>query len=173
MSPGELAHQALKEKLHSQLEQIQDLASVPASFSRRPRLQAAVSKHGNQLFALPATYMNQSGQAVAKVLRYYDEPKQVLAHKQLIVVHDDLDLELGSFKLQFGVGPRQHNGLLSIYQVLDSDQFWHLRLGIDSRQGERRMPPAKYVLEKWSKDDLIKLTGCFAPAVVQLLKSVT
>jgi len=70
------------------------------------------------------------------------------------VVHDDLDLALGTFKLQKAVGPKEHNGLQSIYQHLGSKDFWHLRLGIDSRAGLRTTSPADYVLQAMSPAEL-------------------
>lgn len=97
----------------------------------------------------PLTYMNLSGQAVASVLG----AKEKLKIEQIYVIHDDLDLELGRFKLQFGTGPKQHRGLISIYQTLKTDQFWHMRVGIDSRQGKRQLPAEKYVLSTFSQKE--------------------
>lgn len=94
----------------------------------------------------PQTYMNASGQAVKRaVIKHAD-----LELDDLYVIHDDLDLELGHFKIQLGVGPKQHNGLLSIYEALDSQNFWHVRVGVDNRQGDRSLPPDKYVLSSFT-----------------------
>ncbi|MBU0576049.1 hypothetical protein KJ654_00095, partial [Patescibacteria group bacterium] len=61
--------------------------------------------------------------------------------------------EIGNFKFQFGRGPKQHNGLTSIYQHWGTDQFWHVRLGVDGRRGDRTIPPDKYVLGSFMPDE--------------------
>lgn len=73
----------------------------------------------------PSTFMNKSGVAVKKL--------QVRNLQDLYVVHDDLDIELGKFKISFGKGPKVHNGLNSIYEQLGTKDFWHVRIGIDNR----------------------------------------
>jgi PTH1 family peptidyl-tRNA hydrolase len=97
----------------------------------------------------PQTYMNDSGTAVRQILNYYARFKQQprLALEQLYVAHDDLDIPLGGYKIQFGKGPKVHNGLLSVYRHLGSDQFWHVRLGVDNRAGDRSLPGHVYVLQ--------------------------
>jgi peptidyl-tRNA hydrolase, PTH1 family len=97
----------------------------------------------------PQTFMNKSG----LVLAYVKKKHPQLTGENLFVIHDDLDLEVGSFKLQFGKGPKQHNGLTSIYQHLGTDQFWHVRIGIDGRQGDRTIASDKYVLSSFSPDE--------------------
>ncbi len=96
----------------------------------------------------PQTYMNKSGEAVAQVIKKHATPLD-----EVWVIHDDLDLELGAYKIQFGTGPKVHNGLLSIYQCLGSDQFWHVRIGVDGRGGERRISGSDYVLGKFLKEE--------------------
>ena len=103
-------------------------------------------------------YMNNSGATLRAFLDYFfnttDEEDEA---DHLIVAHDDLDLELGQFKLQKGKGPKIHNGLNSIYQHLGYKNFWHLRLGIDSRNGDRSIESSNYVLMKMSTADQAKL----------------
>lgn len=103
-------------------------------------------------------FMNNSGQSLRAFLDYfYPEILEEDEGNHLIVAHDDLDLELGEFKLQKGKGPKVHNGLTSIYQQLGHKNFWHLRLGIDSRNGERNIPPSDYVLMKMAQAEQAKL----------------
>lgn len=97
----------------------------------------------------PQTFMNKSGEAMGYVHRQHPE----LELTDVYVAHDDLDLELGNFKLQWGVGPKQHHGLLSIYQQLKTTEFWHVRVGVDGRQGSRQLPPDKYVLSRFHHDE--------------------
>ena len=73
----------------------------------------------------PQKFMNRSGVAVKNL--------RVRNLQDLFVVHDDLDIELGKFKISFGKGPKVHNGLRSIYEQLGTKDFWHVRIGIDNR----------------------------------------
>ena len=74
---------------------------------------------------LPATYMNESGRAVAALASFYKiEPQEIL------VVHDELDLPPGTVRLKRGGGTSGHNGLNDIAEHLGSNDFWRLRIGI-------------------------------------------
>ncbi len=106
----------------------------------------------------PQTFMNESGVAVRSLLDYFY--KGVLEEDEgnhLIVAHDDLDLPLGTFKLQKGKGPKTHNGLLSLYQHLGHKNFWHLRLGVDGRGSDRSLPSRDYLLKPYSATELEQL----------------
>jgi|SRR5208282_2779951 len=74
---------------------------------------------------LPATYMNESGRAVASLAAFYK-----ITPREILVVHDELDLPPGAVKLKSGGGVAGHNGLKDIAERLGSNEFWRLRLGI-------------------------------------------
>ena len=94
----------------------------------------------------PATFMNESGQAVASLADYYRiEPSEIL------VVHDDLDLPVGQAKLKFGGGHGGHNGLRDIHARLGSSDYWRLRLGIGHPGVKSEV--VDYVLRVPSKED--------------------
>ena len=97
----------------------------------------------------PQTFMNNSGSVVSKIRKKYPQ----VDLKDWYVIHDDLDLELGKYKIEFEHGPKQHNGLDSIYEQLGSKQFWHVRLGIDNRQGIRVGEPSEYVLQPFPPEE--------------------
>ena len=80
------------------------------------------------VLAKPQTFMNKSGIAVKKLTKHYSLPPNAL-----YVIHDDLDIELGKYKISLGKGPKVHNGLRSIYEQLGTKDFWHVRIGIDNR----------------------------------------
>lgn len=86
---------------------------------------------GEQWLLQPMTYMNRSGQAVAALARFYK-----IAAEEILVVHDDLDLEPGSIRIKQGGGNGGHNGLKDIQAHLSVPDFWRLRLGI-GHPGER------------------------------------
>jgi len=79
----------------------------------------------NAFFAKPTTFMNRSGQAVGALTRFYK-----IAPEQVLVLHDELDLQPGQVKLKQGGGHAGHNGLRDIQAVLGSANFWRLRIGI-------------------------------------------
>ncbi len=77
------------------------------------------------LLVQPQTYMNLSGRAVSVVIKKYG-----LQPERLVVVHDELDLDLGKARVKFGGGLAGHNGLRSISAELGTREFYRLRLGI-------------------------------------------
>lgn len=95
------------------------------------------------------TFMNQSGDFVKKMVEKYREPTA-----DLYIVHDDLDIKLGEYKIQLGHGPKDHNGLNDIYNKLGSDNFWHVRIGIDNRPLDNRVLGIEYVLQNFSDEEM-------------------
>jgi PTH1 family peptidyl-tRNA hydrolase len=111
--------------------------------SRQRALSATIpTERGPVTLAVPTTYMNESGAALAPLLRRTSLTD--LAH--LVIAHDELDLEPGRLQLKFGGGLAGHNGLRSIAKTLGTNDFSRLRIGIGK-------PPTKeqgadYVLQR-------------------------
>lgn len=106
-----------------------------------------VHVNGRDLWLLkPATFMNRSGQSVAALARFYKIPPE-----QVLVVHDELDLDPGTVRLKQGGGHGGHNGLRDIMAQLGSREFYRLRLGV-GHPGHRDQV-VDYVLNKPSQDD--------------------
>jgi peptidyl-tRNA hydrolase, PTH1 family len=107
--------------------------------------------NGQELWLLkPGTYMNRSGQAVVALALYYK-----LMPTQILVAHDELDLEPGVIKLKLGGGTAGHNGLKDTQAKLSTPEFWRLRIGIGhprNRQLEQEV--ADYVLHRPRQDEL-------------------
>ncbi len=103
------------------------------------------------VLAFPQTFMNESGQAVGLLCRRHnvEDPAQVL------VVHDELDIEVGRLKLKLGGGLAGHNGLKSIRDHLHSDAFGRVRIGVGRPPGQSR--GADYVLKAPSKAERAEL----------------
>ena len=94
----------------------------------------------------PMTFMNRSGASVAPLARFFKiEPKEVL------VIHDELDVQPGLAKLKFGGSSGGHNGLKDIHGLLGTPDFWRLRLGIGHPGVKAEV--VNYVLKKPSVDD--------------------
>lgn len=119
--------------------------------TRDPALVAECRPGGARVaLAFPQTYMNESGRAVAPMVRRYG----IADLSRLVVVHDELDLEPGRLKLKMGGGLAGHNGLRSIKAHLHSDAFARVRIGVGKPPGgaERGAdhvlsPPSKRVRE--------------------------
>ena len=103
----------------------------------------------------PDTFMNLSGKAVARYVDFYK-----VSPEQILVVHDDLDMEPGRVKLVAGGGAGGHNGIRSLVQYLGTKDFPRLKLGI-GRPGKLNlysgMPVEKYVLAPFAPDEKILL----------------
>lgn len=96
------------------------------------------------LLVKPLTYMNASGQAVAQLMRFYK-----VAQEDLLVIHDDLDLDAGKLRLRANGSSGGQNGIKSMIEQLGSPEFARIRVGIGRPPG--RMDPAAYVLQDFSK----------------------
>ena len=106
------------------------------------------------LCAVPLTYMNESGQAVAPLVRRagIDEPTDgAAATSRLVVVHDELDLPSGRVKVKVGGGTAGNNGLKSIHAHLHTGDYLRVRIGIGKPPG--RQPGADYVLKRPGKEE--------------------
>jgi PTH1 family peptidyl-tRNA hydrolase len=73
----------------------------------------------------PNTFMNASGKAVAAIANYYK-----IKPAEILVIHDELDLPVGTSKLKLGGGHGGHNGLRDIHAALGTPDYWRLRVGI-------------------------------------------
>ena len=93
----------------------------------------------------PQTFMNLSGNSVAAVAKFYN-----ITSEEILVAHDELDLDAGDIKLKFGGGHAGHNGLRDIQAKLGTGDYWRLRIGIghprDSQNAHK--PVADWVLER-------------------------
>jgi PTH1 family peptidyl-tRNA hydrolase len=101
---------------------------------------------GRILYAVPMTYMNESGRAVRALLDYFG-----LSPQSILVIHDDIDLPFGRLRLQVGGGSGGNNGVRSIESALGTRDFSRLKIGVGRPPGQ--MDPADYVLRPFSKEE--------------------
>ena len=134
------------------------------------KLKAQSSKLKDIVVLKTNTYMNNSGEIVKKLVAHYK-----IKMPNLWVIHDDLDLQLGSYKIQKGKGPREHKGLLSIENELGTKDFWRVRLGIENREDLRfknydlRTRGEDYVLQDFTEKELEILEKTIDNVVEELL----
>ena len=95
------------------------------------------------VIAKPRTFMNESGRHVGPLAKFYS-----VAPADVIVVHDELDIDFGRIRLKLGGGEGGHNGLRSIANALGTKDFQRVRIGIGRPPG--RKDPATFVLEPFS-----------------------
>ncbi len=113
----------------------------------------SVARDGDRWLLQPMTFMNRSGQSVAALARFYK-----IAVEEMLVVHDELDLEPGEIRLKQGGGNGGHNGLKDIQAALGSPNFWRLRLGIGHpRNLGLRQEVVDFVLARPRQDEAIAI----------------
>jgi peptidyl-tRNA hydrolase, PTH1 family len=93
-------------------------------------------------------FMNESGRMIRSLQ---------IKDYELWLAHDDLDIKLGEYKIQKGVGPKVHGGVNSVENAAGSVDFWRVRIGIDNRT--RPMDGEEYVLQKFTPEELEVLDG--------------
>ena len=99
------------------------------------------------------SFMNDSGIEVKKTISYYKIPLE-----DVLVIHDDFDLELGQFKLQFGRSSAGHKGVQSVIDELGSQSFWRLRIGIGEPED---VDADDYVLSRFPSQEQEVLASIF------------
>ncbi|OFW73764.1 MAG: aminoacyl-tRNA hydrolase [Actinobacteria bacterium RBG_16_68_12] len=96
----------------------------------------------------PETYMNESGRSIAAAARYFK-----VSPEALLVVHDDVDLDVGRLQARLGGGLAGHNGLRSIAQALGTPEFLRLRIGVGRPGRGDPRDVADYVLSPFEPDE--------------------
>lgn len=114
----------------------------------------ALTFHGNingmrAIFALPQTFMNNSGRAVSALMRFYKIPIE-----NLVVIHDDMDLKLGTKREKVGGSSAGHNGIKSIDAAV-GNEYRRIRIGIGHpRDFNNPISPSDWVLAKFDAEQL-------------------
>lgn len=121
----------------------------------------------DRLLVKPQTFMNVSGKSVNRISNFYK-----IKPEDLLVVHDDVDLEFGEIKHQFGRGSAGHNGVQSIIDSVGSDQFGRVRMGI-GRPENKTVEIENWVLQKFTEpsEQVESLIHKAAELVANWLKS--
>ncbi|UOD35178.1 aminoacyl-tRNA hydrolase [Deferribacteraceae bacterium V6Fe1] len=110
---------------------------------------AVADVYGKRVYFLkPQTYMNLSGDSVASLASYFK-----IESENILVVHDDLDMEFGKFKLKLGGSAGGHNGIRSIIACLNTEKFIRGKCGI----GRPNVGGRNYVLGKFTQEEFDKL----------------
>jgi PTH1 family peptidyl-tRNA hydrolase len=120
---------------------------IGASFKvhKRSGAEIATGRLGGRsvVLAKPRTFMNESGRQVGPLAKFYS-----VAPVDVIVIHDELDIDFGRLRLKLGGGEGGHNGLRSVANALGTKDFQRVRIGIGRPPG--RKDPAAFVLENFT-----------------------
>jgi peptidyl-tRNA hydrolase, PTH1 family len=114
----------------------------------------------------PLTYMNESGRSVGAAVRFFKLPAE-----QLLVVHDEVDLDLGRLQARLGGGLAGHNGLRSVAQHVGTPEFARLRIGVGRPERGDSRPVADWVLSPFTDEvDVEALVARAADAVEAVVR---
>ncbi|MDD3711751.1 MAG: aminoacyl-tRNA hydrolase [Patescibacteria group bacterium] len=150
------------------------LAGVDTSWKFNKKFNAFILERGSDILVKPQTFINNSGMTVRAILDYYKLiPKKfgLFTNKNsdlsevLTVVHDDLDIDFGNFKISIGAGSAGHNGVSSIINHLKTKNFKRIRLGINN-EFKANISGENFVLQNFSKNELDELNNIFQKIVI-------
>jgi PTH1 family peptidyl-tRNA hydrolase len=139
------------------------------SWKEKSKWQCNIAEDSEYLYVKPTTYMNNSGESVRKIIDYYKLlPKKLglIAVKNynlsgnLTVVHDEVDLPFGKYKISNNSRSAGHRGVESIIKHLKTKNFRRLRIGVMGEK-PKQMPLKNYVLSHFTKEELNTIDNIF------------
>jgi PTH1 family peptidyl-tRNA hydrolase len=118
---------------------------APFKVHKRSGAEIVTGRLGNRsvVVAKPRTFMNESGRHIGPLAKFYS-----VSPADVIVIHDELDIDFGKIRLKVGGGEGGHNGLRSVVNALGTKDFQRIRIGIGRPPG--RKDPAAFVLENFT-----------------------
>ncbi len=159
------------------LDELRKKWNLP-TFSARKKFIAEISE-GNIIHHLPTTlclltkpqtFMNFSGEAVKKIIDYYK-----LGTENIIVIHDDLDIEIGKWKISYGSSSGGHNGVQNIIDNLGTQNFFRIRIGVEKEGGREKrglISGEKFVLENLTTEELEKIKKLADPIAEKIEEKI-
>jgi len=125
---------------------------ISNNFRSQKKLLAEISKLklGKQSVVLskPTVFMNNSGKSVKKCLDFLK-----IAVKNLVLIHDDIDLPVGKIKITKNRGAAGHKGVLSVFKEIKNKNFWRIRIGVKPVEGKPKNVE-KYLLSPLQNQNL-------------------
>ncbi|PIP53300.1 aminoacyl-tRNA hydrolase [Candidatus Beckwithbacteria bacterium CG23_combo_of_CG06-09_8_20_14_all_34_8] len=149
------------------------LATKASNFETKLKFQSQIATielpDRKILLVKPITFMNKSGQAVRKIIDFYRLDSQ----KEFFLIHDDLDLAFGDYKITRGKGPKAHNGVNSVVAAVNTEDFVRLRIGIANDllpqiKNQGKSVADSFVLDEFTRSEQDKLAVIFQNALIDL-----
>jgi len=140
------------------------------SWHENKKFSALTYQAGEIIFVKPLTFMNNSGQTVQKILNYYKllprnwgflKKKEADLRDTLLVIHDDLDINFGEWRLASESSSAGHRGVESIINHLKTKKFLRIRLGLKNEFLRQPIPADKFVLQKFDNSEKERLKDIF------------
>lgn len=159
------------------LDQLKDAWNFPEwEFNKKFNAEVSAGDYQPQttnhklILVKPQTFMNLSGEAVRALLNFYK-----LTPDDILVIHDDLDIALGKYKVATDSSAAGHNGVQNIIDQLGTQKFKRIRIGIGEETAEGaikcRLGAHDYVLGKFSEEEKEKIENIF-PNILEEIKKI-
>lgn len=146
------------------LDKIAENLSVSFDNNKKKSLYARVKKNETQYILLkPQTFMNLSGESALYISKFFN-----ISTQNIFVIYDDMDLPFGTFKIKKGGSSGGHNGIKSLIEQLQSEDFFRIRIGIGRPNFGKRVND--YVLSSFSKSEREIIDNDIADKVIEAVK---
>lgn len=141
------------------------------------KFNGLIYEEGHKIYLKPQTFMNNSGKAVHDLLSYYNllpkklgifAKKDVDLSNTLTVIHDDIDLELGKWKIISDSRSGGNNGVQSIINHLKTKKFRRLKIGVKNELLRNQIPAEKFVLQNFNQEEKEIVRKILTEALVSL-----
>lgn len=129
------------------------------------KLEAKIVKSDNLILAESQNFMNESGRTAEKISSFFKIPAS-----DILIIHDDSDLNIKIFKMHFGKNSAGHHGIDSIISHLKTKDFWRLRIGIRPINEGARQKAEEFVLKKITKKELSDFNEII-PEITEVIKN--
>ena len=122
-------------------------------FSKKFNSEISEGNRGREktVLAKPQTFVNNSGEAVRKIMGFYKSTPE-----DILVIHDDLDIDFGKYKISTDSGPAGHKGVQNIIKKIGTQKFKRFRIGTEGteKRKARTIPGDEFVLQNFSSEEL-------------------
>jgi len=144
---------------------MQESQSLELEFKIAKKFEAEIVQAKDFILAKPQTFMNDSGQAVSAIARFYK-----IESSDIYIIHDDLDIPMGKYKIVKGHGPKVHNGLGSVREHLGEFDFWYVKVGVENREvrGNSGIPGVEYSLQNFRPEERVIIDNVIDKIVGEL-----
>lgn len=150
------------------INEISDKCNIKVSKSKFDALYGMGEIEGKKVILVkPQTYMNLSGESIIKFKKFYK-----ISNKEIIVIYDDIDLPVGDIRIKPKGGAGTHNGMKSVIQNLNTEEFIRVRVGIGAPENKEDM--INYVIgaiPKREKEILNESTKKASESVIEILQN--
>lgn len=147
------------------IDEVANILKVDLNDSKFNGLYTKTNIKGHQVFlAKPTTYMNLSGEFVARIMNFYEIPI-----KNLLVIYDDVDTEFGKIKLRTKGSSGGQNGIKNIIAHLKTEEFNRIRVGISRN---KLIPLDQHVLSNFKSEEIVVLKSVLTKAANAAIESV-